>query len=115
VNVLFICSQNKLRSPTAENVFANYPGLKVLSAGTNNNAEVPLCPELILWADTLVVMESTHRKKLQKKFKEFIKNQNIICLNIPDEFEYMDQELVQILKDKLNNYFLNAKKTPSKC
>jgi len=44
-NVLFICSQNKLRSPTAEQVFADYPGIETASAGTNHDAEEPLTPE----------------------------------------------------------------------
>jgi predicted protein tyrosine phosphatase len=58
-NILFVCSQNKLRSPTAEQVFAEWPGIEVSSAGTNNDAENPLSTELIEWADILFVMERT--------------------------------------------------------
>jgi predicted protein tyrosine phosphatase len=115
MNTLFICSQNKLRSPTAENVFSDYPGINVLSAGTNKDAEVPLTDELVSWADTIFVMEGTHRNKLRIKFKEQIKNQKIICLNIPDEFEYMAPELVEILEHKCTNYLANAKKIPLQC
>lgn len=47
VNVLFICSQNRLRSPTAEQVFADWPGVETASAGINHDAQVPVCPELL--------------------------------------------------------------------
>jgi len=102
--VLFICSQNKLRSPTAEHVFAQEPGLEVLSAGTNNDAINPITPELIEWADKIFVMESAHRTKLQKRFKSHLKGKNIICLGIPDNYEYLDPDLVKILKQKVPQF-----------
>jgi predicted protein tyrosine phosphatase len=104
-HVLFVCSQNKLRSPTAETVFSEVEGFEVSSAGLNNDAEVTLTPELVEWADTIFVMENTHRNKLQKKFRKYLKNQRVMVLGIPDEFDYMDEELVSILKNKLDNYF----------
>ncbi len=96
--LLFICSQNKLRSPTAESVFFDYEGWEVRSAGLNNNAEIPLSVEDVVWAEYIFVMEQTHKKKLKKKFREHIKNQHVICLGIPDNYEYMDRELVEIFK-----------------
>ena len=95
--VLFVCSQNKLRSPTAEKVFSSYPGIEVLSAGTNNDAEVGLSPELVLWADIIFVMEEIHKNKLQKKFGKYLNKQRVIVLNIPDRYYFMDSELVSIL------------------
>jgi len=102
--VLFVCSQNKLRSPTAEQVFSEIPGLDVLSAGTNHDAVTPLSSELIEWADKIFVMENTHREKLQKRFRSSLKGKKIICLDIPDNFSYMDPKLVAILKKKLPQY-----------
>jgi len=102
--VLFICSQNKLRSPTAEQVFSGYAGVEVASAGLNHDAEVPLSAELVEWADTIFVMEKAHRNKLRKKFHAQLKRQNIICLNIPDQFEYMDPALVRILESRVPRY-----------
>lgn len=99
-NVLFICSQNRLRSPTAEQVFASHPGIEVASAGTNNDAETPLTSELVRWADIIFVMERTHRSKLQKRFRADLKAR-VICLDIPDEYEFMDEELVALLKAKV--------------
>ena len=101
---LFICSQNKLRSPTAEQVFSHYPNIEVRSAGLNNDAVYHLSSEDLLWAEYIFVMEKAHKNKLQKKFKEFIKNQRIIVLDIPDEYEYMDPILIDELKRKVIKY-----------
>lgn len=95
-NVLFICSQNKLRSPTAEQVFATRPDLEVDSAGTNQDAENPLTGELVAWADLIFVMEKTHRVKLSKRFKRHLKAR-VICLDIPDDYTFMDPALVTLL------------------
>lgn len=100
-NVLFICSQNKLRSPTAEAVFAEMPGLEVDSAGLNHDAIVPLAPEQVAWADLIFVMEKAHREKLTRKFKRHLNGQRIIVLGIPDNYAYMDPALVEILKLKV--------------
>ncbi|MDQ3040412.1 MAG: low molecular weight protein tyrosine phosphatase family protein [Pseudomonadota bacterium] len=100
-NVLFICSQNRLRSPTAEQVFANWPGIESSSAGLNNDAENPVTPELLAWADLIFVMERTHRNKLSAKFKSSLASKRVICLDIPDDFEFMDPVLVGLLKVKV--------------
>ena len=104
-NILFICSRNRLRSPTAETVFSDIEGFDVRSAGLYNDATVPLTPDLVEWADYLFVMEKSHRNKLQKKFRRFLKNQRVICLDIPDDFEYMDEDLVKMLKQRTGNFF----------
>lgn len=65
--ILFICSQNKLRSPTAEAVFCNYQNWEVRSAGLKNDAEVALGLEDVMWADYIFVMEKAHLAKLKKK------------------------------------------------
>lgn len=103
-HVLFICSQNRLRSPTAEQVFATDRAIAVASAGTNHDAENPLTPELVEWADLIFVMESAHRKKLTSKFKAQIRDQQIVCLGIPDEYAFMDAALVTLLRRKVQPY-----------
>ncbi|WP_414755729.1 low molecular weight protein tyrosine phosphatase family protein [Anabaena sp. CCY 9910] len=99
--ILFICSQNRLRSPTAEVVFAEYEGLETDSAGLDHYAEVPVSSEAIEWADIIFVMERLHKQKLAKNFQPFLKNKRVICLDIPDEFEYMEPALIEILKKKV--------------
>jgi predicted protein tyrosine phosphatase len=100
-NILFICSQNRLRSPTAEQVFADWPGVETSSAGLNHEAENPVTPELLDWSDTIFVMERTHRSKLAARFKAHLGNKRIICLEIPDEYEFMDPDLIHLLKTKV--------------
>jgi predicted protein tyrosine phosphatase len=103
-NLLFVCSQNKLRSPTAEQVFATYPGVEVLSAGTNNDAVTPLNGELVEWADIVFVMEKSHLNKVRGKFKKHLNDKRIICLNIPDEYDFMDPALVKLLEARVPRY-----------
>lgn len=98
--VLFVCSQNKLRSPTAEQVVATWPDLEVDSAGTNQDAENPLTGELVAWADVIFVMEKTHRAKLSKRFKRNLKAR-VICLDIPDDYAFMDPDLVTLLQARV--------------
>lgn len=100
-NVLFLCSQNLLRSPTAEQVFANWPGIAVSSAGLDNDAEVTVTPELLEWADIIFVMERKHRKRLSEKFKPHLRNKRVICLEIPDSYDFMAPELVELLKARV--------------
>jgi predicted protein tyrosine phosphatase len=99
--ILFICSQNRLRSPTAEAVFSEYEGLEVDSAGIDRGAENVLSSEAIAWADIVFVMEKSHRRKLVKNFQPWLKNKRVICLDIPDEYDYMDSILVELLKQKV--------------
>lgn len=102
--LLFICSQNKLRSPTAETVFSGYPGIEVDSAGLNNDAVVPLSDEQVEWADIIIVMEKCHRNRLNRKFKHVLAGKRIAVLNIPDEYGYMNDQLVGLLKLKCDPY-----------
>jgi predicted protein tyrosine phosphatase len=99
--LLFLCSQNRLRSPTAEAVFSEYEGLEVESAGLDRYAELPVSTEMIEWADIIFVMEKSHRNKLSKNFQSFLKGKKVICLDIPDDFEYMEPVLINLLKKKV--------------
>lgn len=99
--VLFICSQNRLRSPTAEAIFSEYPELEVDSAGLDRGAEITLCSEAVQWADIIFVMEKSHQRKLSNQFQPWLKNKRVICLDIPDEYEYMEPALVNLLKKKV--------------
>lgn len=99
--ILFVCSRNRLRSPTAEQVFADWPGVEVASAGTDQDADVPLSAELVVWAELIFVMEPMHRDKLRQRFRAQLSKQRIVCLNIPDDYAYMQPELVALLKRKV--------------
>lgn len=103
-HLLFLCSQNKLRSPTAEAIFSEYTTVEVDSAGLNNDAVTPLSPEQIHWADIILVMENSHKNRLNRKYKEHLAGKRVVVLNIPDDYDYMDSELIEILKDRCRPY-----------
>ncbi len=85
-------------------MFADWPGIEVESAGTNHDATNPLTAELVAWADVIVVMEKAHRNKLQRRFRKSLNGQRVICLDIPDNYEFMDPELVRLLKERMARF-----------
>lgn len=96
-NVLFVCARNRLRSPTAEQVFADWPGIETASAGIQADADTPLTPELLAWADLIFVMERRHRSKLSATFKRHLGGKRVVCLGIPDDYAFMAPALVERL------------------
>jgi predicted protein tyrosine phosphatase len=104
--VLFVCGRNRSRSPTAENIFGDYPDVETASAGTSPDADTPLSAELVEWADIIVVMEPAHRRKLSSQYRASLKNKRAVCLDIPDKYDFMDPELVQILKAKAARFLV---------
>jgi predicted protein tyrosine phosphatase len=106
--VLFICARNRLRSPTAEQVFSSWAGVETDSAGLASDATVPLSPEQIRWATMIFVMEKAHRNKLAARFKVHLNGKRVICLDIPDDYEYMQPELVTLLEAKAGRFLRQA-------
>lgn len=102
--ILFLCSRNKLRSPTAEAIFADHPTIEVDSAGLSSDAEVPLSEDQVEWADLIIVMEKIHRNRLNLKFKSALAGKRIVVLNIPDDYDYMDPKLITLLKSRCAIY-----------
>lgn len=101
MRLLFVCARNRLRSPTAERVFAAVPGVEAESAGVAPDADNPVTPELITWADVVLVMEATHRAKLTRLFPAALRGKRVVCLDVPDEYDYMAPELVRLLRDRV--------------
>lgn len=97
-HLLFICGRNRLRGPTAEAIFPQYEGIEALSAGLSKDAETSISGDLIDWADTIFVMEKTHRKKLIQQFSPLLKDKRIVVLDVPDHYEYMQPGLVKLLE-----------------
>lgn len=103
-HVLFVCGKNKWRSPTAEQVFAEHPGIECASAGVSHDAETPISVELVEWADLIFVMEKEHKAKLSTRFKPNLAGKRVVCLGIPDNYKFMAPGLVAILKSKVTPY-----------
>ena len=75
-----------------------------MSAGLNSDAITPVSTDLLELADVVVVMEETHKNRPSKKFSPFLKDKRVVVLGIPDEYDYMQPELIQILKAKVLRY-----------
>lgn len=101
LNVLFVCSRNQWRSPTAEQVWRKHPAIAVRSGGTSPNARHPVSATDIAWAQVIFVMEEKHKSRLQASFTRLLENKTIHVLDIPDEYKFMDPELVELLRDSV--------------
>jgi predicted protein tyrosine phosphatase len=101
---LFLCTHNRLRSPTAEQVFASWRGVDTDSAGLGADADLPLAPEQLEWAEIVFVMEKKHKTRLSAKFGRHLNGKRVICLDIPDEYDFMQPELVALLEAKAGRY-----------
>lgn len=104
LNILFICSRNQWRSLTAEAMFKNHPHIKARSAGTEPSARVKVNEKAVLWADMIFVMEKRHKSRLQQKFGALLYDKEIIVLDIPDDYQFMDPELIETLEQSLSAY-----------
>jgi predicted protein tyrosine phosphatase len=99
MNVLFICSRNQWRSPTAERVWRRLPGVNVRSAGTSPQAKRTVSVADIQWAEVIYVMETKHQRRLKADFQNLLAFKQLVVLDIPDEYQYMDPELVEIFEN----------------
>lgn len=101
-NILFICSKNQWRSPTAEAVWRKHPEFSVRSAGTSSTARRKVSVDDIRWADVIFVMEEKHKSRLLAEFTTTIDRKTLHVLDIPDEYKYMDPELVEQLREAVS-------------
>jgi predicted protein tyrosine phosphatase len=101
-NLLFICSKNQWRSPTAEVLFKDHPIHNARSAGTSDKARIKVNQKLIDWADVIFFMESRHRDIVKQHFSLAL--QKLVVLDIEDDYQFNDPELVEILKASLVQY-----------
>jgi predicted protein tyrosine phosphatase len=102
IKILFVCSQNKWRSRTAEDMYLGFPGYDVRSAGTEVGARVRVTAGHLGWADMIFVMEKKHAAYLHRKFPEVLEKKPLVCLHIPDDFRIGDADLIAILKSSLS-------------
>jgi predicted protein tyrosine phosphatase len=108
MKLLFICSRNQWRSPTAEKLFKNRHDTEARSAGTSSSARIKVNAQMIDWADIIFVMEQKHLQRLQEKFDDETSDKVIHVLHIPDEYKFMDEELIEILQSSVH-HILNQK------
>ncbi|RSK41272.1 low molecular weight protein tyrosine phosphatase family protein [Hymenobacter perfusus] len=102
--LLFICSQNRWRSLTAERLFDHHPGYEARSAGTEPGARVRVTAGHLGWADTVIVMERKHADYLRQKFPEALAGKRLLTLRIPDKFQFMAPILQELLRERLTEH-----------
>ncbi len=104
LKLLFVCSRNRCRSLTAEKIVAGLPGYDARSAGTQPQARIVVTGGMIGWADLVFVMEKSHLAHLRRKFAGALDGKEVVTLHIPDDFEFMQPELVDELKGRLGGW-----------
>lgn len=102
--LLFICSRNRIRSLTAEKLFEGSPLYQVRSAGTQPDARIVVTEGHLGWADIIFCAEKSHLDRLRLKFPEAMRGKRVVCLHIPDEYEFMDPVLIDELRAALAPY-----------
>jgi len=103
-NILFICSRNQWRSPTAEKIYSRDERVNARSVGTSPRARKTVNAKDIEWADFIFVMEYKHKDRLKANYSRLLQYKKIIVLDIPDEYQYMDEELVELIKVSVEGY-----------
>jgi predicted protein tyrosine phosphatase len=105
-NILFVCSKNQWRSPTAETLYRKQSGLSVRSAGTSSSARHQLNTDDVQWADVIFVMEDKHLSRMRAEHSHLLTNKSVHVLDIPDEYKYMAPELVELLQSSVDSILL---------
>jgi predicted protein tyrosine phosphatase len=103
-NLLFICRFNQMRSRTAEELFSAENFYHVRSAGTDRYARRRVTGQHVLWADVIFVMEDEQEIIIREKFPDKTFNKKIINLDIPDNYYFMDPELEDLIKERVNSF-----------
>lgn len=98
INLLFVCSKNRWRSPTAEAVYRDDPRVNVRSRGTASDAANKISRNDLQWADRIMVMEPKHKQRLQADYPGELRFTEINVLDIPDDYQYMEPELVKMVR-----------------
>lgn len=101
-NLLFICSRNQWRSPTAQEIWRKNPDFNARSAGTSPKAKKKVSSVDIHWADIIFVMEKKHKNRLIAEFTRMLDHKTMHVLDIPDEYRYMDPELISELEARIH-------------
>ena len=101
INLLFLCSRNEWRSPTAERIFQNDPRVEVRSAGVSTAARRKVTEKMLSWADLVLVMEHEHKQRVREQFPDIADDLQIEVLDIADDYEFMEPDLVALIRARV--------------
>jgi predicted protein tyrosine phosphatase len=96
-HILFVCGRNQWRSPTAERLYRNDARVAVRSAGVSQKSPHPISSADIAWADLILVMEEKYAAAIRERFRRS-RLPPIKSLDIPDEYQFMDEELIELIR-----------------
>src|SRR5689334_8668113 len=94
-----------MRSATAHEIYQDDPRFDVDSAGTDRTANVVLEEWHLEWADVIVAMEKQHERIIRSKLPELSEHKPIVCLYIEDTYNFMQPELITILREKFEDVY----------
>lgn len=109
-HILFVCTDCRLRSPTAAKIYRRRPDLEVDCGGLGDLTKRPVTEEMVEWADIIFVMERRDVERMRGKWPVLVKNKRLINLGVPDEFAYMEGRLVKLLVRRLARYIGEPRK-----
>ncbi|CAO4133526.1 low molecular weight protein tyrosine phosphatase family protein [Methylorubrum extorquens] len=104
MRILFVCGRARARSPTAEQVFSRWPGLETASASVSDDADEPVEADHLAWAEISVVMERAHRRKLMCGFGPALRHARIVCLDVRDDYAFMEPALLRLLEARAGRF-----------
>jgi predicted protein tyrosine phosphatase len=96
--LLFVCSRNQWRSPTAEKIYQKDARVAARSRGTARGAVRTLTAGDLQWADLVLVMEQKHQRYIASHFAQLVQHKPIHVLDIPDDYQFMDEELIDAIR-----------------
>ncbi len=106
-NILVVCGRNKKRSRTAEHIFKNDDRFNIRSVGLSPKSDRKISENDVNWADFIFVMETGYRAKIWGQYRH-LELPTIEVLEIPDDYEFMDEELIEMLTDRINYTLKNV-------
>ena len=101
LKVVFVCGRNKRRSPTAEKIFRNDPRISARSAGTSESSRRKIRETDLAWADLVLVMERKYAARIRAAYGHLDRLPPMESLEIPDDYEFMDGQLMELLREGL--------------
>lgn len=102
LKALCVCSAGLLRSPTIAKVLSAHYNYNVRACGTDQEyALIPISTALLHWADLVVFADREHYEDVREYMNS---GKRHIILDLPDDYSYDDEQLVQLVREKLKNY-----------
>lgn len=105
--VLCVCSAGLLRSPTLAWILSNEPfGYNTRAVGTSSEyALIPLEEVHLRWADAVVFVDEGNYRIAKYDYEDLLNNMECHVLQIPDQYPFRDEKLVEIATEELKKVF----------